>query len=171
MQSTGQTSTHAVSLVPTHGSQMMNANPFIILAIAATLKGSPYAWIDAVSESPRAWTDASAAQEASAACDPALTGLFTPARPARGRYQVCTSERPLEGDAEALEALDAFGAGGSYDRAALQRLYGGARVRVQRSWTVSGGEFVSTTRLSPYPDASLTRLRPGTMEIRWTLNR
>jgi hypothetical protein len=147
MQSTGQTSTHAVSLVPTHGSQMMYANPFIILAIAAALKGPPFT------------------------CDPALTALFTPARPALGRYEVCTTEQPLEGEAEALEALDAFGAAGSYDRSALQRLYGGARVRVQRSWTASADEFVSTTRLSPYPDASLTRLRPGTLEIRFTIRR
>src|SRR5229473_7226337 len=109
MQSTGQTSTHAVSLVPTHGSQMIYANPFIILAIVAALEGAPYT------------------------CDPALTALFTPARPELGRYEVCTTDQPLEGDAEALEALDAFGASGSYDRAALQFLYSGARVRVQRS--------------------------------------
>jgi hypothetical protein len=103
-----------------------------------------------------------------------MTALFTPARPQLGRYEVCTTDQPLEGDAEALEALDAFGAFGaaaSYDRAALQRLFGGARVHVQRSWTASAHEFVSTTRLSPYPDASLTRLRPGTMEIRWKLSR
>ena len=104
-------------------------------------------------------------------CDPALTALFTPARPGLGRYEVCTTDQPLEGDAEALEALDAFGAAGSYDRAALQFLYNGARVRVQHSWARSADGFVSTTRLSPYPDASLTRLRPGTMEIRWRLSR
>src|SRR5713101_2375536 len=147
MQSTGQTSTHAVSLVPTHGSQMIYANSFIILAIVAALKGSP------------------------CTCDPALTALFTPARPELGRYEVCTTDQPIEGEAEALEALDAFGAAGSYDRAALQRLYGGARVRVQRSWAASSGEFVSTTRLSPYPNASLIHLMPGTMEIRFTIRR
>ncbi len=133
--------------MPTHGSQMIYATALIILAILATLKGSP------------------------CTCDPALTALFTPARPELGRYEVCTTDQPIEGEAEALEALDAFGAAGSYDRAALQRLYGGARVRIQRSWTASSGEFVSTTRLSPYPDASLTRLLPGTMEIRWRLAR
>jgi hypothetical protein len=97
--------------------------------------------------------------------------LFTPARPELGRYEVCTTDQPLEGDTEALEPLDAFGAAGPYDRAALRRLYGGARVRIQRKWAASAGGFVSTTRLSPYPDASLTRLQPGTMEIRWTLTR
>jgi hypothetical protein len=147
---------------------MMNANPFIILAIAATLKASPYAWIIG---SPAAWIDAATVKTSPATCDPALTALFTPARPVLGHYEVCTTEHPLEGDAESLEALDAFGAAGSYDRAALQRLYGGARVRVQRSWTASPHEFVSTTRLSPYPDASLTRLLPGTMEIRFTIRR
>jgi len=70
-------------------------------------------------------------------CDPALTALFTPARPQLGRFEVCTTDDPLEGDAEALEPLDAFGAAGPYDRAALQRLYGGTRVRVQRSWSAS----------------------------------
>jgi hypothetical protein len=132
----------------------MYATSFIILAIAATLP-----------------TPRPGGIESAVRCDPALTALFTPARPRLGRYEVCTADRPIEGEAEAIEALDAFGAAGSYDRAALQRLYGGARVRVQRSWSASAGEFVSTTRLSPYPDASLTRLLPGTMEIRFTIRR
>src|SRR6266850_2157820 len=141
MQSTGQTSTHAVSLVPTHGSQMIYANSFIILAIVAALP-TPGLGRFVEPRPPSPYT-----------CDPALAALFTPARPGLGRYEVCTTDQPLEGDAEALEALDAFGAFGaaaSYDRAALQRLFGGARVRVQRSWTASAHEFVSTTRLSPY---------------------
>jgi hypothetical protein len=125
----------------------MYATAFIILAMVATLKAPP------------------------CAPDAALTALFTPSRPEMGRYEVCTTDRPLEGEADALEPLDAFGAAGPYDRAALQQLYGGTRVRVQRSWSASTGEFVSTTRLSPYPDAALTRLRPGTMEIRFTLRR
>jgi hypothetical protein len=103
-------------------------------------------------------------------CDPALTALFTPLHPELGRYEVCTTAAPLDGDAEALEALDAFGAAGSYDRAKLARLYEGLRVRVTRSWTTTpDGGFESITRLSPYPDATLTRLLPGTMEIRWML--
>ena len=104
-------------------------------------------------------------------CDPALTALFTPLRPELGRYEVCTTDEPLEGDAEAVEALDAFGAAGSYDRAKLQRLYGGTRVRVARTWTANATEFVSTTRLSPYPDATLTHLHAGTMEIRFVIRR
>jgi len=104
-------------------------------------------------------------------CDPALTALFTPARPQLGRFEVCTTDDPLEGDAEALEPLDAFGAAGPYDREALQRLYGGTRVRVQRSWSATVDAFVSTTRLSPYPNAALTQLLGGTLEIRWYLTR
>src|SRR6202040_3867225 len=51
------------------------------------------------------------------------------------------------------------------------RLYGGTRVQVARGWIRTGDRFQSITRLSPYPDASLTHLLPGTMEIRWTLDR
>jgi hypothetical protein len=108
-------------------------------------------------------------------CDPALTALFTPPHPQLGRYEVCTTPEPLDaltaagGDIETLEALDAFGSAGPYDRAALARLYGGRRVRVARAWTESQGRFESITRLSPYPDVSLRRLMPGTMEIRWRL--
>jgi hypothetical protein len=135
---------------------MINATAFIILAI--TLAQPP------VGPLPRG-------EPPPFSCDPALTVLFTPARPEIGRYVVCTSDRALDGEAELIEALDAFGAAGSYNRAALQRLYGGTRVRVQRSWRASDAEFVSITRLSPYPDATLTRLRPGTMEIRFTIPR
>jgi hypothetical protein len=104
-------------------------------------------------------------------CDPALARLFTPAHPRLGRYEVCVSSEPIQplngGPVEALEALDAFGAAGSYDRPALSRLYGGTRVQVARGWTLEGNRFESITRLSPYPDASLTHLQSGTLEIRF----
>ena len=106
-----------------------------------------------------------------ASCDPALSPLFTPPHPRLGRYEVCTSSDPIQavngGPIEALEALDAFGTAGTYDRPALAQLYGGTRVRVARGWTATGNRVESITRLSPYPDASLTRLLPGTMEIRF----
>jgi hypothetical protein len=116
-------------------------------------------------------------------CDPLLTALFTPPRPELGRYEVCTASAPLETAAndegtasqelriEALEALEAFGAAGPYNRAALARLYGGTRVRVARRWRQHGNQFVSETLLSPYPDATLTHLNPGTMVIRFTVDR
>ena len=110
-------------------------------------------------------------------CDPALAALFTPARPGLGRYEVCTTTDPLVevaaagphyGPTELLEPFDAFGAAGSYDRPALARLYAGRRVRVARGWMAYVDRFESVTLLSPYPDATLTRLLPGTMVIRWT---
>ena len=119
---------------------------------------------------------------AALACDPALTVLFTPLRPGIGRYEVCTTTDPLEaiaaeaggphyGPSELLEPLDAFGAAGSYNRAALTRLYAGKRVRVARGWTQNADRFESVTLLSPYPNATLTSLLPGTMVITWTLLR
>jgi hypothetical protein len=73
------------------------------------------------------------------------------------------------GEVEALEALDAFGSGGTYNRFALTRLYGGMRVRVAHGWRESADGFESVTVLSPYPDAALTRLTEGTMIITLTL--
>ena len=108
-------------------------------------------------------------------CDPALLPLFTPPHPRLGRYEVCALDEPLRpvngGAVESLEALDAFGAAGTYDRSKLARLYRGTRVQVARGWSRAGGRFESITRLSPYPDATLTHLLSGTLEIRWTLDR
>jgi len=106
-------------------------------------------------------------------CDPALTALFTPAHPRVGRYEVCTTSDAIETVAErewtieALEPLEAFGNAGTYDRFAISRLYGGRRVQVAHGWRQRDGEFESITLLSPYPDASLTTLMPGTMAVRW----
>jgi hypothetical protein len=109
-------------------------------------------------------------------CDPSLTALFTPPHPELGRYEVCTTAEAIKTAAagaptEPLEALEAFGTAGPYDRAALARLYGGTRVRVARRWQQRGDQFVSETLLSPYPDPTLTRLNPGTMVIRWIATR
>ena len=112
-----------------------------------------------------------------ATCNPVQTALFTPIHPDFGRYEVCTTEEaigrlvPSAARIEALEALDAFGTAGPYDRAALARLYGGRRARVARAWTVNGTDFESTTYVSPYPDVTLTRLMPGTMIIRFRTSR
>lgn len=79
-----------------------------------------------------------------------------------------SADQPHYGPSEMLDPLDAFGAAGSYNRAALARLYAGKRVRVARGWMEYADRFESITLLSPYPDATLTRLLPGTMIIRWT---
>ncbi len=106
-----------------------------------------------------------------------LTALFTPARPQLGRYEVCTTREPLTAVArpewltETLPPLDAFGAAGAYDRAALSRLYGGRRVIVARGWTEEGNRFEALTLISPHPDATLTRLMPGTLVIRHVIIR
>ena len=106
-------------------------------------------------------------------CDPALAALFAPRAALAGRYDVCADSRPLaevappEWTVEALEALDAFGRGGAYNRAALARLFGGTRARVARGWTLRGDRFEAVTLVSPHPDATLSRLESGTLVIRW----
>lgn len=110
-------------------------------------------------------------------CDSVLTTLFTPARPQLGRYEVCTTSEPLTAVArpewriETVPPLDAFGAAGPYDRAALSRLYGGRRASVARGWTEEGNRFESLTLISPHPDATLSRLMPGTLVIRHAIIR
>jgi hypothetical protein len=147
-----------------HGSQMIYATLFMILAASLPREGTP---------------------AIEYACDPPFTRLFTPPRPLLGRYEVCTTGASIEdlldaepgrpgaarryGPIEALEALDAFGASGTYKRTSLAQLYGGTRVRVVHGWSESDGGFQSITLLSPYPDAALKTLLPGTLEIRWTL--
>jgi hypothetical protein len=116
-------------------------------------------------------------------CDPSLKALFTPLRAELGRYEVCTTPESIEealaegkpGELrdliEPLEAVEAFGTAGTYNRAALARLYGGTRVRVARRWRQRDDQFVSETLLSPYPDHTLKTLNPGTMVIRWIATR
>jgi hypothetical protein len=119
-------------------------------------------------------------------CDPVLTRLFTPAHPTEGHYEVCTVSESIEALAgpgarsapdwppfsptEALESLEAFGAG-SYHRSALARLFGGTRVRVARGWIDRPDRFEAFTLLSPYADATLTHLRAGTMIIHLVIPR
>ena len=111
-----------------------------------------------------------------------LASLFTPPRPVAGRYEVSVSADPIEtvaavspdthfGPVEVTDWFGAFGAAGTYDRARVARLYGGQGVRVARGWRQTGNGFESVTLISPYPDASLTRLNPGTLTIRFVLTR
>ena len=104
-------------------------------------------------------------------------------QPVIGQYEVCTTTERLEtlvaqhqsesppfssSEAEALNPLDAFGAGGVYRRSKLALLYSGARAIVVRGWRQDGDRFESITLISPFPDATLSRLMLGTMEIRFT---
>ena len=159
MQSTGQTSTQAVSLVPTHGSQMIYAILFIILA-------------------------AQAGPTTPAACDPdpVLAALFTPKRPGAGTYQVCTASESIDiviaaqqrqglqfGTTDAADPLDVFGTAGPYERSAVSRLFGGRRANVVRGWSRRGRGLTSVTLVSPYPNRTLTALVNGTLVIRYVV--
>jgi len=117
-------------------------------------------------------------------CDPGLAARFTPVHAGIGVYQACATPMSINelladnavlsrGDRftytpeELLEPLDAFGRAGSYDPAALVRLYTGRRVRVVRGWLERNGRIESRTLLSPYPDSTMSRLNPGTLVITW----
>ena len=105
-------------------------------------------------------------------CAPGLAALYAPPHPQLGRYEVCLAAAPLDQVAdpawprEQVAALDALGTAGTYDRAAVARLYGALRPTVARGWTRDGGELESITLISPAPDPTATRLDPGTLIIR-----
>jgi hypothetical protein len=143
----------------------------MILTIASALKGAPI--VLSVLLAPQS--------PSIPACrpDPVLTRLFTPSHPQLGRYEVCTTPRPLADVAprdwtiDAVQALDAFGgigASGGLDRSALARLYGGRRANVARGWIEDADRFESVTLVSPYPNVPLTRLEPGTLIVRFVLD-
>jgi hypothetical protein len=115
-------------------------------------------------------------------CNPSLAALFAPAHAQLGRYEVCAESMTIgaliasgqaEGlrysDPESMDPLDAFGAAGTYDRSKVARLYGGSRPKVAHGWRQTGDHFESITLISPFPDASLERLLPGTLVIRWII--
>jgi hypothetical protein len=63
-------------------------------------------------------------------------------------------------------ALDTFGAGGTYDRWKLARLYGSRRPTVARGPRGRNGIVEEMwTLVSPYPSADLDRLESGTLLI------
>ena len=106
-------------------------------------------------------------------CDQELVALWTPRHPQLGRYEVCTTSRALAEVAdptwkvETMAPLDAFGDAGSFNKAAVARLYGGRRPTVAHGWVEENGRFVSITLVSPYPDRRLRALEPGTLVIRY----
>jgi hypothetical protein len=127
---------------------------------------------DASSSMPGEWRDA-----------PIYLDLFVP-RAHRSSYRALVSPRSLD-DAlaalaadpnrlsppgawlpESLATSDAFGESGPYNRAVLAMLYKGTPVRVARGPRTNGNRVSeSWTLLSPYPDARLERLEPGTLLI------
>ena len=62
--------------------------------------------------------------------------------------------------------MDAFGAGGTYDRWKLARVFGAHQPNVARGPRGDRGLIdESWTLVSPYPSADLGRLEPGTLLI------
>jgi hypothetical protein len=63
--------------------------------------------------------------------------------------------------------VDAFGEAGTYHRFRLIRLYGSSRARVVRGPRIAdnGTTLETWTLVSPYPDATLTQLEPGTLVL------
>jgi hypothetical protein len=114
--------------------------------------------------------------------DEALTRRFTPGSVARGIYVVYHSERPIEAVVAELrardsspapgawkpareDALEAFDAASRTDRFRIAELYVGIHPFVARGSLKLAGRRVAYTVISPSPDATLTRLLPGTMII------
>jgi hypothetical protein len=115
--------------------------------------------------------------------DAALTRLFTPNHAPPGTYRVEVTSERIKALAAARRAADphapaaawtiarqdplqVFDSSAPADRARLARLYAGGRVQVTRGPITRDGRLVeSLTLLSPYPDAALSRLDPGTMVI------
>jgi hypothetical protein len=117
---------------------------------------------------------------------PAHARLFTPRRPA-GAFEVTLLDLGIEAARRAvlarvpagstgaspgeppvldLDPLQALGATGDYPRTTVARLYTGRKARVVRIPVVAAGRTIAAvTLISPYPDASLSRLVEGTMAI------
>jgi len=124
-------------------------------------------------QEPVAWREA-----------PDLVAVFGPPGPRAASYSAYVTALDLDavlqrltGDAtlqrppgawtpRAVLPADAFGQTGAYDRWALARLYGARGPRVARGPKGEGGRVTeSWTLISPYPDATLQRLEPGTLLI------
>jgi hypothetical protein len=119
---------------------------------------------------------------------PALARLFTPLQAPIGAYTVTVLAEGIDaalarvkqalapiasaGNPEGswqmqqLDPLEAFGTAGIYDRSQVARLCIGRRVSVVRGPVERGGKVVAAvTLISPYPDATLSRLEKGTLVI------
>ncbi len=114
---------------------------------------------------------------------PAFVRLFTPRGAPEGTYRAYTTPRDLDVvlaairrdlptpasgsfEPQSVIASDAFGQSGGYNRWKVALLYGARRARVARGPRLEDGRVVEAwTLVSPYPDAGLARLNPGTLLI------
>ncbi len=115
---------------------------------------------------------------------PALARLFTPLQAPVGAYTVTVLADGIDAalarvkqalapvasagnpagswQVQQLDPLEAFGTAGTYDRSKVARLYAGRRVSVVRGPVERGGKVVAAaTLISPYPDATLSRVESG----------
>ena len=115
--------------------------------------------------------------------DEGLRAAFTPFRAPPGTYRVLVTEKGIEEVALRMKAANPSGPEGAWaiqrvealtvidsaarvDRARVARLFGGRPLRVARGPITEKGRVIeSITLMSPYPDASLSRLIPGTMIV------
>jgi hypothetical protein len=119
---------------------------------------------------------------------PGLARLFTPLQAPAGTYTVTVLTEGIDAalslvktalapeapagsppgswQVQSLDALEALGTAGVYDRSKVARLYTGRRVSVVGGPVERGGKVVAAvTLISPYPDATLSRLEKGTIVI------
>ncbi len=139
--------------------------------MALVIRPTPDGTASAGPPSPAAWRDA-----------PALARLFAPRETPAGAYRAFTSDLGLEASLQQIHQdaslsswpgawtiarvgpVDAFGQGGRYDRWQLARLYAGTPARIARGPRIEDGRVVEAwTLISPYPDAGVGRLEPGTL--------
>lgn len=119
---------------------------------------------------------------------PQLARLFVPQHVPEGTYTVTVLSAGIEAasalvreavaagarpgdpagswEVHLVEPLEAFGTGSRYDRSKLARLYTGRPVSVVRGPVERDRRVVAAvTLLSPYPDATISRLNEGTLVI------
>lgn len=132
-------------------------------------------WLAALFSLTLACATPAEAQPQDLRCDTRLQALFTPPSAQAGRYEACISARPLAEVAphgwpvRQQPALEALGSAGAYNRARVARLYGGRLALVARGLIEAEGRTESRVYISPYPDAELRRLVPGTLIIRFII--
>ena len=192
MQSTGQTSTQAVSFVPMHGSQMMYATrgsnwgpssfgpmqrSIITRRLASTLALIVLLACTHLPAQIRFNSGVSPWREA-----PEYLDLLVPAAH-RSAYRAYVSPLGIEATLEqllrdpgvlrppgawAIQAripYDAFGLSGSYNRWKVAGLYRSRRAYVSRGPRMNGDQMESWTLIAPFPHPALQRLEPGTLVL------
>lgn len=179
MQSTGQTSTHALSFVPMHGSQMIYAthvsrqNPLTAQSISRSLVAALAAAVSLSSGSAQSdapWRDAPeyVALLAPAGHQDAYRAMVSPLAPDALlpilEIGLSLLKAPGAWAAHTAGAFEAFGKAGAYDRTTMARLYRGRQVKLVRGPRAVGGRVTeSWSLISPYPNPAVTRLEPGTL--------